>query len=218
MSLLSLPAEIRIKVYIQLTVVEGPILFEAEYGSPSPVLIRYRRDGLCPALLRVNKMVFCEAISLLYSKNRFKFPDILTPSFPTTDFAYLSPFIKQIGSHACLVRHVCLNFPNLHYYGHRYMGLHESQIKSLKLIQHSCTSIQTLEFSLNTRTCPLDDLCEVAEALGIIDERRRSMISLKELIVDVQVCGNSMISKSVIARMREYGWTVEIRERDISEL
>ena len=57
-----------------------PIVFVADYGPPSPPLFRSKREGLCPALLEVNKKVHSEASPLLYS-------DVWT----STDSAHIAP-------------------------------------------------------------------------------------------------------------------------------
>jgi hypothetical protein len=49
------PTEIRLKIYSELLVHSEPIVFVADYGPSSPPLFRSKRDGLCPALLCVNK-------------------------------------------------------------------------------------------------------------------------------------------------------------------
>lgn len=55
MNFFSLPKEIRLQLYSELLVLPEPIVFAAAYGPPSRPLFRSNRDGLCPALLQVNK-------------------------------------------------------------------------------------------------------------------------------------------------------------------
>jgi hypothetical protein len=102
------PTEIRLKIYSELLVHSEPIVFVADYGPSSPPLFRSKRDGLCPALLCVNKRAHSEASPLLYSNNRFRFPDIFTSSPSATDSAHIAPFLSQIGSQASLIRHICI--------------------------------------------------------------------------------------------------------------
>jgi hypothetical protein len=73
MKFFDFPTEIRLKVYSELLVHQEPIEFVAEYGPLDPCLIRCEGDGLCPAILRVNKKAHSEASPLLYSNNRFEF-------------------------------------------------------------------------------------------------------------------------------------------------
>ena len=98
MNFFGFPIEIRLKIYSELLVPSEPIVFVADYGPSSPPLFRSNRDGLCPALLRVNKKVHSEASPLLYSNNRFRFPDILTSTPSATDSPHIAPFLHQIGS------------------------------------------------------------------------------------------------------------------------
>jgi hypothetical protein len=65
------PTEIRLKIYSELLVDSEPIVFVANSSPSSPPLFRSKRDGLYPALLRVNKRAHSEASPLLYSNNRF---------------------------------------------------------------------------------------------------------------------------------------------------
>jgi hypothetical protein len=85
--------EIRLKIYSELLVLSEPIVFVADYGPPSPPLFRSKRDGLYPALLRVNKKAYREANPLVYSNNRFRFPDIFTSIPSATDSAHIAPFL-----------------------------------------------------------------------------------------------------------------------------
>jgi hypothetical protein len=107
------PTEIRLKIYSEPLVDSEPIIFIADYGLSSPPLFRSKRDGLCPALLRVNKRAHSEASPLLYSNNRFRFPDIFTSTPSATDSAHIAPFLSQIGSQASLIRHICIAVPYL---------------------------------------------------------------------------------------------------------
>jgi hypothetical protein len=71
MNFFDLHTEIRLKIYSELLVHSESIVFVADYGPPSPPLLRSKRDSLYPALLRVNKNVYSEASPPLYSNNRF---------------------------------------------------------------------------------------------------------------------------------------------------
>jgi hypothetical protein len=90
MNFFNLPAEIRLGIYSELLVRSEPIVFVAGYGPSSLPLFRAKRDGLCPALLRTNRKLHHEASPLLYSNNRFQFPEIGTKS------AHIAPFLNQI--------------------------------------------------------------------------------------------------------------------------
>jgi hypothetical protein len=125
------PTEIRLKIYSELLVHSKPIVFVADYGPSSPPLFRSKRDGLYPALLRVNKRAHSEASPLLYSNNRFRFPDIFTSTPSATDSAHIAPFLSQIGSQASLIRHICIAFPTFDDYRRGRARLHEAHLKNL---------------------------------------------------------------------------------------
>jgi hypothetical protein len=72
-----------------------------------------------------------EASPLLYSNNRFRFPDIFTSTPSATDSAHIAPFLSQIGSQASLVRHICIAFPTFDDYRRGRARLHEAHIKNL---------------------------------------------------------------------------------------
>jgi hypothetical protein len=104
MDFFSLPANVRLQIYSELLVCSKRIVFVADFGPSSPRLFRSSKDGLCPALLCVSKRVQSEARQLLYSHNRFQFPDVFLKS------THIAPFLGQIGSQASLLRHICMSF------------------------------------------------------------------------------------------------------------
>jgi hypothetical protein len=208
MNLFDFPKEILLQIYSELLVRSEPIVFVADdYSSPSPPLFRSKRDGLCPALLEVNKKVHSEASPLLYSNNRFRFPDILT----STDSAHIAPFLCQIGSQASLIRYICITFPTFHDFQHDRARLHEAHIKNLELIRDTCTSITTLELSVPPKCVnyAFDDSPIGVQALDLLDTRFKAIPSLKEIIVNFQVYGEEDLSDHR-KKMRDCGWTVEV--------
>jgi hypothetical protein len=164
--------------------------------------------------------VYSEASPLLYSNNRFRFPDICTSTPSATDSAHIVPFLSQIGSQASLIRHICIAFPTFDDYRRGRAKLHEAHIKNLELIRDTCTSITTLELSLS-KTFPLDSANDalddspiVADALDLLDMRFKAVPSLKEIIVNVQVYGEEDLSDDLM-KMRDCGWTVEVTKLEI---
>lgn len=71
MNIFDIAREIRLKIYSELLVLSEPIVFIADYGPSSSPLFRSKRDGLYPALLRINNRMYSKANTLLYSNNRF---------------------------------------------------------------------------------------------------------------------------------------------------
>ncbi|KAH7327093.1 hypothetical protein BKA65DRAFT_371234, partial [Rhexocercosporidium sp. MPI-PUGE-AT-0058] len=206
-----LAIEIRLKIYSELLVRSEPIVFVANYGPPSPPLFRTKREGLCPALLRVNKKVHGEASPLLYSNNRFRFPDIFVSTPSATDSPHVAPFLRQIGSQASLIRHICITFPTFDGFRHDRVMLHEAHVKNLELIRDTCTSITTLELLLppDSADYTFGDSPSAVKALGLLDARFKAILSLKEIIVNFQVYAAEDLSDCRI-KMRDWGWTVEV--------
>ncbi|RDL35191.1 Uncharacterized protein BP5553_07122 [Venustampulla echinocandica] len=215
MNLFGLPKEIRLQIYSELLVHLEPIVFLADHGPPSPPLFRSKRDGLCPALLQLNKQAHSEASPLLYSNNRFRFPDVFTSISSATDSAHITPFLSQIGSQASLIRYICITFPTYpSFYDPQYDGarFRESNIKNLELIRDKCTSITTLELSIppNREDFVFDDSSMAIETLDLLDTRLKGIPSLKEIIVDFQVYSEEDLSDDRMKKIRDRGWAIEV--------
>ncbi|MCJ1257758.1 hypothetical protein MMC24_005584 [Lignoscripta atroalba] len=211
MNFFGLATEIRLKIYSELLILSEPIVFVADYGPSSPPLLQSKRDSLYPALLRVNKKAHREASPLLYSNNRFQFPDVFTSTQDATDSAHIAPFLCQIGSQASLIRHICIAFPTFDDYRHDRVRLHEAHIKNLELMRDTCTSITTLELllPLDLVNYALSDSLIAAGALDLLNTRFKTISPLKEIIVNFQVYGGEDLSDEM-KKVRDCGWTVEI--------
>ena len=212
MNFFGFPKEIRLQIYSELLVCSDPIVFVADYGPLSPPLFRSRRDGLCPALLEANKKVYSEASPLLYSNNRFRFPNAFASISSAADTPHIAPFLRQIGSQASLVRHIYITFPTFNDFQHGRARLHEAHIKNLELIRDTCPRITTLELSLppDHLSSALCDSHIAAEALDLLDTRFKAIPSLKEIIVNFQVYSEEDLIDGLMEKMHERGWTVQI--------
>lgn len=223
MYLLVLPVEVRLEIYSHLLVHSGPIHLEKqEYPGPARLWLE---EGihLCPALLRTDKQVYNEAVSLLYSGNCFHFPeeDMATTGCATgTTLAF---FLEQIGLLARLLRHVCITLPTRSTsWGTQ---LNEDHVKDLDLIRYDCVGITTLELSLPfTSGYPIS-----SSSLNLIDMRLKGLQSLQTIMVNVRWYSGESVEQSddemgnlsddndrnhpehcLVAKLREYGWTVQI--------
>jgi hypothetical protein len=212
MNLSGIATEIRLKIFSELLVLSEPIDFVADYGPPSPPLFRRRRDGLYPAILRVSRMMHLEASPLLYSNNRFQFPEVFTstPSAPTS--AHIGPFLHQIGSRASLIHYICIPFFTFHYPQPARAILHEAHVRNLQLIRDTCTSIQTLELLIPPEryNYALSHSPIATEALDLLNTRLKSILSLKEIIVHFQVYPEGDASNDLMKKMNNYGWAVNV--------
>ena len=212
MHIFDIPGEIRLKIYSGLLVLSEPIDFVADYGPPSPPLFRSKRDGLCPVLLRTNKRIYSEANTLLYSNNRFRFPDIFTSTPSATSSAYIAPFLHQIGSQASHIRHICIPFSTFGYTQPDSARLHKAHIKNLDLVRDTCTSIRTLELLVSPGCANYSpsDLPIAAEALYLLDTHFKNVPSLKEIVINFEVYPEQDPSDDLTKKMHNYGWTVKV--------
>ncbi|KAH6684764.1 hypothetical protein B0J14DRAFT_573556 [Halenospora varia] len=215
MNFFGFPKEIRLQIYSKLLVHPEPLVFVADCGPPSPPLFRSKRDGLCPALLQLNKQVHSEASSLLHSNNRFRFPDVFTSILSATDSAHIAPFLCQIGSQAGLIRYICITipaFPTFYDSQNDRAMFHEAHIKNLELIRDTCTSITTLELSVppDRANYTFDGSPIATETLDLLDTRFKAIPSLKEIIVNFQIYRDEDLSGDRMMKIRDRGWTVEV--------
>jgi hypothetical protein len=201
--------EIRLNIYSELLVLDETIVFVADYGPSSPPLFRSKGDGLCPALLRVSRRVHREAISLLYSNNRFRFPQVFTDS-RRTDSAHIAPFLGQIGSRASLIQHICITFPSFDHSQPSTARLHKEHVENLELIRDTCTSIRTLELLVppDHRSYALGISQIATEATDLLDTHFRTIASLKEININFEVYPGEDLDDDLTKKLRDYGWAV----------
>ncbi|KAL7927172.1 hypothetical protein ACQKWADRAFT_279718 [Trichoderma austrokoningii] len=223
MSLLSIPIEIRLRVYSELLVQDSPVEFGADHGPNNPRLVRRGGQGFCPAILRVNKTINREAIPLVYSNNQFRFPDAyisfesdtgLTSS--STDVPYIAPFLRQIGSNVGFLRHVCINFPTS-LASWEPPVLHEEHIQVFQLIRDTCTDLKIVEmfcmppdslFSLED----VDYAADILETLN--DSGLKDMPSLEKISVvrgEYDIDEEALASReSLMQKMPSIKWVIEL--------
>ena len=221
MNFFNFPAEIRLQIYEELLVSSEPIKFKTTMELSLPPIILHKRCGLCPAALRANKTVHCEAKELLYTRNRFEFIDLIpTERLRPTDSTAVEYFLNQIGRpNASLLRHICIEFPEI---TDDHDHLHEDDIRTLELVRENCTGLAILETPLYD-IFPLEVYHEdtgrwrVADAaLELIDSSFREISSLQEIIVhlhtskDLDDGNNKGFNDELLQKMRGYGWTARI--------
>ncbi|KAH0556305.1 hypothetical protein GP486_005767 [Trichoglossum hirsutum] len=218
MDLFRFPTEIRLQIYSELLVSSERIVFAAEFATPSPPLFRPKRNGLWPALLRANKMVYSEASPLLYSNNCFQFPNGFA-SGNAIWAAYYSPFINKIGSQASFIRYICITTPTAFDSKHGRARLHDYHVKNLKLIRDTCTSLTTFELYLATYStiypgCKLHISRVSADALMLVAVYLKAIAPLKKIIVNFRAYGEKYLgdykkelSDHLTKRMNRCGWT-----------
>ena len=212
MNIFDIAREIRLKIYSELLVLSEPIVFVANYGPSSSPLFRFKRDELCPALLRINKRMYSEVNTLLYSNNRFRFPKVFTFTSSITDSAHIAPFLHQIESQASHIRHICIPFPTFDYPQPDRARLHKAHIKNLELVRDTYTSIRTLELlvSSNCANYALSDSSIAAEVLDLLDTHFKNIPSLKEIVINFEMYLEQDPSDDLTKKMHDYEWTVKV--------
>ena len=212
MGLSDIPAEIRLCILSELLVLSEPIIFTADLGPSSASLLRRQRHGLCPAVLRVSKLMHDEGSPLLYSENRFCFPEVWinTPSVSTS--AYVRPFLHQIDSNAKLLRHICIPFPTFEYSQRIETVLHQAHIESAELIRDTCTGVKTLELLVppDHDNYVLNDPVIEIKAWDVMDAHFRTIPSISDIIVHFQVYPLEDPSDDVKQEIHKYGWIIKV--------
>jgi hypothetical protein len=211
MSLSACPPEIRLRIYDELLATRETVVFVADYGQPFPPLLLAPGCELCPAILRVNRKMYYEAVHVLYSSNRFQFPDAVSSISPPASCAYIQSFLSEIGPHARLLRHIRINFPNIDYNQRRRGELHHSHRANLVLIRDTCPRVRILEMQLDiAKTYIFDRSPSINVVLDCLDKHIKSILFLEEIIINVQVYNEADLSESTVRRMQNYGWIVKI--------
>lgn len=196
---LSLPSELRNKIYEQVLV---------DQESINPWTRPYPFRPLTPELLRANKTVHREASSLLYAQNRFNL---------TAHDSELVAFLDQIDrNNANHIRHICIEFPKFRYLDRHDVTLEDDSVRILAKIQSDCTNLSTLTttlFSTDVMTLKLDALDSpniVVEALALVNAHFRAISSLQEIVVEMY---EERPSTHIRRTMENYGWTIKVAEQ-----
>ncbi|KAJ8131808.1 hypothetical protein O1611_g1813 [Lasiodiplodia mahajangana] len=225
MCLLRFPTEIRLRIYSELLIQDDPIRFGADFGPCNPSLICRTRKSLCPSLLRVNKTINREAIPLLYSSNRFRFPDAYTSSTSAMDHEsivpYIAPFLRRIGENTHLLRHICINFLSS-FSPWKPPVLHESYSQVLQLIRETCIDLRTIEMTCGPDDAVLsvddiDDIDFSAAMLKAVDDGGlKDMSSLERVVVVLQQYGideeDIAGRERLMQRMPSPKWCIELKD------
>ena len=191
MDLMSLATEIRLAIYADLLIQrDGPINFEENYDQLLQFRIRPTKTttNLCPALLRVSKQVYTEAISILYSKNCFRFSDLTSvDDLPTRH--PIAVFLDEIGTrNASLLHHVCVSLTLEDWPG-------ELQLRDLDVLRdhpNVCLGITTLELELTLEPVHFlasSDSPVSSRSLDLVSERLQGFPSLRKVEVDLRLLG-----------------------------
>jgi len=151
MRFFSFAAEIRLKIYAELLVHSEPIKITADYTF-SPTRLRGTKGRVHPQILRVNKLALSEASPLLYSQNRFWFPERRDPA--CNDWIdQVAPFLACIGPiHAGLVQYIGIEFVGVDDHEDQNPELEsklQERYKLLQFIHDTCPCIRTIHMMLD---------------------------------------------------------------------
>jgi hypothetical protein len=218
---LSLPGELRNKIYEQLLVLEEPITYPGNQWGTGNLSHR-----LTMSLLLANKTIHREAISLLYAQNQF--------DFTSCDLEHVAMFIDRIGhDNARYIQHVSIDFPNFSFLGTLLvpsnLTLKEEEEEEdddddddsnhiLRIIQTNCNTLRTLTMSLHRSSCTnvmldiLDQPEKAVEALALANDEFRTIRSLSEIII--KVCEEHGPGDLIIGEMKSHGWVIRTTEHE----
>ncbi|KAK0739043.1 hypothetical protein B0T21DRAFT_135841 [Apiosordaria backusii] len=217
------PAEMRLKIYNELLVQPEPIKIVGDFTSSPPRLLG-TKSRLHPQILRVNKQAYAEASSLLYSGNKFQFPDRhdlirkgwydqIAPSF-----AYIGP------AHASVLRYIGMDWIGLddHFEYCPKGVLRPLRIELLQLIRDTCPNLRTIQMTLDLSIDAVGMAWSLEPTvLSGYNGCFKDIPSLEEVIIDLSADeldpedpdGFNNVDDAA-EMMLEYGWTVNILRRD----
>ncbi|KAH9904766.1 hypothetical protein F4778DRAFT_44750 [Xylariomycetidae sp. FL2044] len=201
--LLDLATEIRLSIYSSLLIGSEPVSLETGRSFESPLLKLGPRGELYPAVLRVNKQIYSEAVSILYTGNRFEFPDLSYFDEYELPFRSISRFTKQIGTNGDFIRHIIVNF-RIPQFDVKHEGRHRNSVIAkmnslangdmgrIGLIRSAFPNITTVEFSITNFRNALSNYYELNpnladEAFEKLDTQLRRITSLRSVIVSAQL-------------------------------
>lgn len=199
---LSLPSELRNDIYEQ-------VLGGSKHCIKLSSIRNPETRGPIPGLLLANKSISLEAASVLYAATCFDFDDSTSKS--------VVAFLDQIGRrNASFILDLRVDFPTFDDPYCERMALEEENEAVLAKIHDFCKSLRTITTVQRSTDAMIWQLVSVdyhvlyAIALGLVDERFRSVASLREVIVEV---GEGVMTTVLWEKMMERGWkVVEIEE------
>ncbi|KAJ9161147.1 hypothetical protein NKR19_g2579 [Coniochaeta hoffmannii] len=220
MHLFDLPAEIRLKIYSELLVLEESIPLVLEYSTPPLRAVRRRQkgDGLCPAVLRLNKQVHDEASPVLYSQNVFRFPSFMK-NLGSRDIVHTGVFLGQIGHNASLIRHITLPCPPtaVERDASGFFQLPEGFIRNLELMRDACTSLSTLQLTMPMYLNIVFSQWPVAaNLLDALEPHLKAISSLETVLIDLLLFDKArnpsvdVDKASLLKNIRARGWKVRV--------
>lgn len=219
MHLFDLPAEIRLKIFSELLVLEEPISLVLEYSTPlRAVRRRQRGDQLSPALLRLNKQAHAEAGAVLYSQNIFRFPN-LWKNISSKEIVHSGVFLGQIGTNASLIRHISFPCPpnSAETDSCGFFQLSGGFVRNLELIRDTCTSLNTLQLTMPMYVNIMFAQWPIAATLlDLLAPHLKEISSLENVVIELLLFEkiknpNVDVNRGpLLQNIRNRGWTVRV--------
>ncbi|KAF7889782.1 uncharacterized protein EAF02_002197 [Botrytis sinoallii] len=201
-NILSLPRELRNRIYEELLVCESSIEIDSQ--------LRFLPRNLTQGLLFTCRTIHGEATSVFYAQNIFEF-----------DLWNAQGFLNKIGPiNASSIRRIAINFPAFSDLEPSDIELEVNDSQGLSKIQNDCTSLIALETDLESTNAwqttldELDNLNIVAEALAIVDSHFRAIPSLQNITVNLYEEGPG---DYIRREMMSHGWTINTTENPQSD-
>ncbi|KAL4886850.1 hypothetical protein BJY04DRAFT_176702 [Aspergillus karnatakaensis] len=194
---LTLPSELRNKIYTTLLV------------RNEPLKIWHHEANIDPTILRVNKQIHQEASFQLYSRNTFDFAG---------GFYLLTHFADGMGKeNASLIGHIRLEFPTLDRvsprsnifkisdFSARVLGRIQSHFVNVKNLTVPANSFEELAFQLGST-----DVEGLGAVLGLVNAWLCAISSVERVVVEVY----AGLDVDVRRVMEGLGWHVRTVERE----
>lgn len=189
-SFLTLPCELRIKIY-------ELCLSSTMFVDTSPWTRQCQR--LTIGLLCTNMTIHSEAMSVLYGQNRFDFAEQQIYQDATWFFGKIGTF------NAAMIRHARVWFPQFHYRESNGVTLDQHSLTSINTIKNNCPNLKTILVSLYSIAIrePVNPKLAVG-ALEQVDFLFRMSPSLQEIIFEADKNHPSACMRSKMS----FGWTI----------
>lgn len=222
LGLLGLPRNIRVKIYQPLLVVPHPLYLFSDGSSQKVELFAPHRPAQWLALLHTNRQLHGEAVQTFYGSHQFVLVDTTR-----NQANLLQSFLDLVGPvNAGYLRHLSINFPAVatdsESATHDGTGpdskfvsriLQSDDLRGLKLIQHKCRGLTTLEMyvhSENSRglvaaTVQGEISPHTMAALAEVEAELNSIPSLGKVIIRLY---NGPLATEAAQLVRSFGWDV----------
>lgn len=196
-SFMSLPRELRDEIYKLALLEYNPIRVHS-----NEVTDLFSSQTFEPRILLASKTIYSEANPVLYSEN--------TLDFTAYQYFDVAQFFDQIGrQNASLIRHIRVDFPDLHNNFTGIRSLDEDSVLILACLASHCRRLKTITMSADKVTAldKMDDPDTVRKALALVNAYLRMGQTVEEIIAEVYEADLDS-SQEIKKQMSQLGWMV----------